>query len=332
MHPSQILDAHMDLATRLEGEQLRHLMATTASNAVGDEVHKDAVTGTTPRQRGEQLVYHLQRGLKIAYDYQVTEDMVDLVSAGAEALENEGEVVMDWRLAPTDAGLVRFEKPIFLSNVDDGEGGAFPLKAEWMLWGPITPDENGRKRIATFWFTDPRLDDPIARDFRNELGFDEVAEQVLSCMGRWLWVGCDIHASDMPIDYGLKAPTTEFNGVVSDSVRTGRILLSLWMMLNQTIVDVSEPPIERPTKRRAKKMGIPDRVSVIRLRRHERPYQGEGESQVEWSHRWMVRGHWRMQACGEGRKERTRIWVHPHIKGPDDKPLIVTDKLYRLER
>ena len=34
--------------------------------------------------------------------------------------------------------------------------------------------------------------------------------------------------------------------------------------------------------------------------------------------RFTVRGHWRNQACGKGRKDRKRLWIHPHWKGPDD--------------
>ena len=34
--------------------------------------------------------------------------------------------------------------------------------------------------------------------------------------------------------------------------------------------------------------------------------------------RWMVRGHWRAQACGRGRAERRPTWIAPYWKGPAD--------------
>lgn len=34
--------------------------------------------------------------------------------------------------------------------------------------------------------------------------------------------------------------------------------------------------------------------------------------------RYVVRGHWRNQATGPGRQERTRMWIAPHWKGPRD--------------
>lgn len=33
--------------------------------------------------------------------------------------------------------------------------------------------------------------------------------------------------------------------------------------------------------------------------------------------RFLVRGHWRNQAVGPGRRERALIWIEPHWKGPD---------------
>jgi hypothetical protein len=44
--------------------------------------------------------------------------------------------------------------------------------------------------------------------------------------------------------------------------------------------------------------------------------------------RFIVRGHWRNQACGEKRREHKRIWIHPYYKGPElaeiiNKPYLV---------
>lgn len=339
MHPSQILDAHVDLATRLDGWELRDLMAKTASFALEGNTSGPAWDTEIP-DRGDQLVYHLRQHLKIAYDYQVTDDMVEVLRHASSALDDDD--VIDWTLAPTDAGIVRFERPMRIADVSlqDDDGfilGYNALTADWMVWGPITPDEEGRKRIATYWFLDPMKNDPVSNNFRDSLGEDGTAAEVLARMGQWLWIGCDIHTAGMPLNYGVKTITLDDengNPVEADLNRlsTGKLLVGLWELLNQTIVETDEPQIERPSRRRAKKMGIPDRVTVIRLRRHVRTDREEGESDVEWSHRWMVRGHWRWQACGTGRAERRRIWVPAYVKGPEDKPLVITDKLYRLER
>lgn len=50
---------------------------------------------------------------------------------------------------------------------------------------------------------------------------------------------------------------------------------------------------------------------------------------VDWSHRWEVRGHWRKLEDGKLGKDRAgkyciagATWVSEHVKGPDDMPLV----------
>jgi hypothetical protein len=112
---------------------------------------------------------------------------------------------------------------------------------------------------------------------------------------------------------------------------TDRLMYALWLLLNQTITDVSEEYVRKTSAKRAWRMGLPGRVSVIQLRRTE--YQQSDEhGSVDWQHRWIVRGHWRWQAYGAGRQERKRIWVNPFIKGPEGKPFMQSEKLYDLSR
>ena len=49
--------------------------------------------------------------------------------------------------------------------------------------------------------------------------------------------------------------------------------------------------------------------------------QAAGERRkAEWhvKRRFVVRGHWRQQACGVGMKDRKAMWIAPHWKGPKD--------------
>lgn len=90
---------------------------------------------------------------------------------------------------------------------------------------------------------------------------------------------------------------------------------------------------------RARRMEIPDRVTVVALRRVEG--HSHGETDVEWHHRWLVRGHWRWQHVSKNHPlaepdpaggYRARVWVRPHVKGPEDKPFHLTEKVYALVR
>ncbi len=96
---------------------------------------------------------------------------------------------------------------------------------------------------------------------------------------------------------------------------------SFALLEQELLVTVPERP-SRAWRRRAAIAGRPDvLIRVVKLRRvrqvtHEHP---EHDS-VEWSCRWLVRGHWREQwyprlACHQP------VWIMEHEKGPEDKPL-----------
>lgn len=47
----------------------------------------------------------------------------------------------------------------------------------------------------------------------------------------------------------------------------------------------------------------------------------------QWTHRWLVHGHWRWQPHGPGRTLRRLTYIRPHVKGPDDLPLRVPTRV-----
>ena len=72
-------------------------------------------------------------------------------------------------------------------------------------------------------------------------------------------------------------------------------------------------------------------VVVFTLRRAKSPqYEGD-EREVQWSHRWVVQGHWRNQWYGSEKVHR-QIWIAPFIKGPDDKPIVFKRRAFELVR
>lgn len=68
-------------------------------------------------------------------------------------------------------------------------------------------------------------------------------------------------------------------------------------------------------------------VSMLVLREHDHHGgrgvvgDGSGWERGVWSHRWIVRGHWKRQAYGAGRALRRDVWIPPHVKGPVGLPL-----------
>lgn len=72
-------------------------------------------------------------------------------------------------------------------------------------------------------------------------------------------------------------------------------------------------------------------VNIVDLR--PAPDDGGGRTDPatgrEYSCRWIVRGHYAMQAYGPNRSLRRRIYIDPYIKGPADKPLVIRTPVYR---
>jgi hypothetical protein len=50
---------------------------------------------------------------------------------------------------------------------------------------------------------------------------------------------------------------------------------------------------------------------------------GRAKSITRSAVRWLVRGHWRMQACGIQSKEHRRLWIAPYWKGPERAAALV---------
>lgn len=113
---------------------------------------------------------------------------------------------------------------------------------------------------------------------------------------------------------------------------TLRWLVTMWRLMQQPLTSVEKEFPSRQMRRQLERKNAKDRhVSVITLRR--KPERGHGDSEVQWSHRWLTRGHWRRQPYKEdGETVYRHIWIHAHLKGPEDKPLLVREHVYSLQR
>lgn len=126
-------------------------------------------------------------------------------------------------------------------------------------------------------------------------------------------------------------PERAFNGdLISEHQRTDAMYLSdlfyvLTAFCRQRILVTPSERAERHAAKRALRDGWANEplIRVVQLRRTERQgYQPSDTAEHrDYSCQWVVRGHWRQQACGEGHKERRPLWITPYVKGPEDKPL-----------
>jgi len=284
------------------------------------------------------LVDTVANHLTAAEAYRVSPEMSAVTIHAARGLEEDD--VVDPSLAPTGCGIVRFDQPL---PAVDARG--VHQKIHWLTWGPgkITrtnafgQEVDETALIITAWndTADPddvtlamlNDDDPAARDAYR------------SVMGRWGMVGMTM----MPRGRSLGPSEIDPEGEYAESIisaggkpiaytNVARYLHALWLLLDQTIADVRPEHLRTSIAKKAWKKNLPGRVTVVQLRRTANEGRTEGESSIEWSHRWLVRGHWRWQPYGPGKTQRRRIWIHAFVKGPEDKPLMVNPKVYDVRR
>lgn len=118
--------------------------------------------------------------------------------------------------------------------------------------------------------------------------------------------------------------TTEYKERLDEWTIASKAALQLFacgcLWLQQKIVTASQAPLTRAAQRRLAREGIDPKCLVVELRskQYTRTTPEEESHHVDWAWQWAVRGHWRDQPTKDGTK---LIWIHPYIKGPEDKPL-----------
>lgn len=113
------------------------------------------------------------------------------------------------------------------------------------------------------------------------------------------------------------------------------LVTSLNTVMSQTIVSTSVIEPTRDQGRRLERSGVePDfgRIVLVHLRRRRETNEANPDpTPADYSHRFVVRGHWRNQWHPSVESHRL-VWIDDYIKGPEDRPLIVKDPLYWLHR
>ena len=108
-----------------------------------------------------------------------------------------------------------------------------------------------------------------------------------------------------------------------------RWLLACWRLMRQTAADVEAEVPTRQLRRQLERRNVATRqVSVIRRRSNA----GTGGTTVNWTHRWLVRGHWHQQRCkdADGNWTTRPVFIHPHIKGLEEAPLLTRAHINHL--
>lgn len=109
-------------------------------------------------------------------------------------------------------------------------------------------------------------------------------------------------------------------------------ITAFWLFIVQRIPHLEQQRASRATRRHV----LPDRpllhqATIATLRRREARPDEARPTDVEWSHRWLVSGHWREQYYPSTDEHKT-IWIAPYVKGPDALPLVHKDRAFMVVR
>jgi hypothetical protein len=264
------------------------------------------------------IVGHAQSLLSECEPIYVSGDLTELIDYAADTFKPEPLVPTDLL---TPSGFAYFSKPLYVRDRRDLE---MPFRA--VQWNPIIDTRDGAVPSHT-------VDD--GQHVYSGVVITLYAHRKDPDPGEWPDREVQVGGSDLAMEY---VTTLRFNqqSKVYESDNSIRDMLAhikvFFRLCQQTIAVSHHERVGRPVWKRARAnwKDIKE-VVVFTLRRAKPPkYEGD-EREVQWSHRWLVQGHWRNQWYSSEKVHR-QIWIAPFIKGPDDKPLIFKRRAFELVR
>lgn len=241
--------------------------------------------------------------------YFVGADMVELARHAVKSLP-------EFKLAPEDlpskSGFIVFETPIGTVKQDLVKAD---VPKEYSIaaasWGHFSAGR-GNTGAWISWYSDQRAIAQPAAPWPTRYVFD--------------------HEFIVPFEVQHTSFVDPFHGEVLDGVPQllDRLRVT-WLLMQQPIAQVERVETYRAARRRLERAGHePAAVRVIRLRRAAHA-PGPGESEREYRHTWIVRGHWRQQWY-PSREVHRPVWIAPHVKGPEGAPLLGGEKVHAWVR
>mgnify|MGYP001047303065 CR=1 FL=1 len=220
------------------------------------------------------------------------------------------------------------EMPAWTLSVDD-----LPANGGFIIWADVTEAPNTEDGVDVPYWVNATSFALLETNGERHVQFsDWEASAPTDGTPGWSWIASGTHSwwvGASVEDHGRIGvrPGTSETLFREQAERTRRRMACLWALAKTPrLIDSTELHPPRAEQRRAARQGITSPVTMYDVRPTERA-QGPESTSVDWTHRWIVSGHWRQQAHGPGRSQRRPIWIAPHLKGPDDKPLVVKDRV-----
>ena len=310
------------------GEGARFMRGwTNARAATGASTH-----GVSPDHR--RLMEHTI--MVTGTTYWVQRDMVALIEHAARSMPEQTLLATD---LPARRGFALLESPVLIADV---HGKVCNVSAYSWAVLPNTDAPDGGVLISIYSDTHDERDQyhkgngavgyPVRLVLLSENAFrfgEHITDQSFDSSESG---GID----NINVGEGL---TMNCAGMGADTMRAFVAMpKTLWTLLGQRLTQADHVAPERAARRRLEKAGSPladKRIVTVKLRLAA-PHAADGDQDAEharrdWTHRWIVSGHWRNQWHPSIRQHRVQ-WISPYTKGPDDKPLVLRRKVYKLER
>lgn len=264
------------------------------------------------RQTEEELASRLESVLYRADTIFVTQDMQHVLLQAAHDLPDE--IVFDSHMLLTPMGFCLFEEPMY--GVDR-YGSQIAVHAIAWDWIPVTfmDTHDEGEIISIYFFTDPN----DANDEWNAESNETMERMNIGipplCLNHWY-----------PAIIGQTIPNgTEPGAQLVQGIL--KLFVAMQLLAQQTIGEPMKMRPTRATRRRALSWDHDQEryITLITLRRKSVKKDDHVPQPVDWSHRWVVQGHWRRQYYP---KTGTHAWkyIYEYVKGPEDKPLLIRER------
>ena len=254
--------------------------------------------------------------------YWVAPDMVTLLEAVAPSMPAINPE------PPVPEALVVFARPV--QGTDAQTGG--PIHTAAYLWGDVTIDGARCLELETFGWRD--LMEPGDMTAAETEQFRRALRTKLCSTGGSEWPYHEVTDDFTWVlgQAGYSGPPSFSDTQVGSMLEDRRLIAAFWTLCGQRITVEQPQPLDRPVLRRTQRAGLPTRpVRVVTLREASHHPSAAGRP-VDWSHRWIVGGHWRQQPYGQGSELRRAQWIAPFVKGPEDKPFVPRETVRALKR
>lgn len=170
-------------------------------------------------------------------------------------------------------------------------------------------------------------------DDRDGYSDDDGMEELMQYMAEMRWWWGIIHTTAIPLP--LASSLNEVRGEGDQQAAW----LTFWRvaqkLMAERIITSERRTAGRAARREAQRLGYdfgaPRVIELRRPRGHEADPEGERLRDVNWTHRWIVRGHWRQQWYPSIKGHRQK-WIGAYEKGPEDLPLVIRERVWNWDR